>query len=428
MKHEKKYEIMGLLDDRIYEEVLQKREELTRGGIGRKRGRLRRVLLIAACVAVLAVGVTAAFLPAMLSDPGVDTPPTAESESAATPFPDAEWVEDPTIVQVQRLSVGGNFDTANVPTAKDDTVTVETEQWLGERLILLQFRCREGERITVTPDGGGALFEAVQIEYNQYPCWSVWNPEKEEYYPADEHLKVNTPEKYDLLGQSVILAQDTVLVWQYPDLPRPCRKDNFVDFTVTDSEGRITGGGSIYIGGLDLTTVSENKTYYGGGAGRTDVYLNASYRPVLLGAYRYTEGSEVDADTHAQKLSALHETATEARATLFDDLREDYFKLSYRALLFRYDVSKVHAIFKSILHKDFSYDRYAYVEFWMEDDNKQRFFLYDGTCQPITEWEIYTADEYGYTITGKLTLEDGTVVMVDINHPDCMYEIIPPTE
>ena len=427
MKHEKKYEIMGLLDDRIYEEVLQKREELTRGGVHRTGNRLRRMLLIAACVALLAVGVTAAFLPAMLSDPGVDTPLTAESESTASPFPDAEWVEDPTIVQVQRLSVGGNFDTANVPTAKDDTVTVETEQRLGERLILLQFRCREGERITVTPDGGGALFETVQIEYNQYPCWSVWNPEKEEYYLADEYLKVNTEEKRAFLGRSVTITKDTVLVWQYPDLPRPCREDNFVDFTVTDSEGRITGGGSIYIGGLDLTTVSENKTYYGGGAGRTDVYLNASYRPVLLGAYRYTEGSEVDADTHAQKLSALHETATEARATLFDDLREDYFKLSYRALLFRYDVSKVHAIFKSILHQDFSYDRYACVELWSEDE-KQSFFLYDGICQPITEWEIFTADEYGRTVTGKLTLEDGTVVLVDINHPEQMYTFIPPTE
>ena len=427
MKHEKKYEIMGLLDDRIYEEVLQKREELTRGGVHRTGNRLRRMLLIAACVALLAVGVTAAFLPAMLSDPGVDTPPTAESESTASPFPDAEWVEDPTIVQVQRLSVGGNFNTANVPTAKDDTVTVETEQRLGERLILLQFRCREGERITVTPDGGGALFEAVQIEYNQYPCWSVWNPEKEEYYPADEHLKVNTPEKYDLLGQSVILAQDTVLVWQYPDLPRPCREDNFVDFTVTDSEGRITGGGSIYIGGLDLTAVSENKTYYGGGAGRTDVYLNASYRPVLLGAYRYAEGSEVDADTHAAKLTALHSEAERVRQGLFDDLSEDYFRLSYRILLLRYKTDRFYGISTFTIHHDVSYDRYTCVELWSEDE-KQSFFLYDGICQPITEWEIYTADEYGRTVTGKLTLEDGTVVLVDINPPEQMYTFIPPTE
>ena len=427
MKHEKKYEIMGLLDDRIYEEVLQKREKLTRGGVHRTGNRLRRMLLIAACVALLAVGVTAAFLPAMLSDPGVDTPPTAESESAATPFPDAEWVEDPTIVQVQRLSVGGNFDTASIPTAKDDTVTVETEQRLGERLILLQFRCREGERITVTPDGGGALFETVQIEYNQYPCWSVWNPEKEEYYLADEYLKVNTEEKRAFLGRSVTITKDTVLVWQYPDLPRPCREDNFVDFTVTDSEGRITGGGSIYIGGLDLTTVSENKTYYGGGAGITDVYLNASYRPVLLGAYRYTEGSEVDTDTHAAKLAALHSEAESARQGLFDDLSEDYFKLSYRILLLRYKTDRFYGIYRFTIHHDVSYDRYTCVELWSEDE-KQSFFLYDGICQPITEWEIFTADEYGRTVTGKLTLEDGTVVLVDINHPEQMYTFIPPTE
>lgn len=428
MKHEKKYEIMGLLDDRIYEEVLQKREELTRGGIGRKGGRLRRMLLIAACVALLVVGVTTAVLPAMLSNPGVDTPPTAESESAATPFPDAEWVEDPTIVQVQRLSVGGNFATASIPTAKDDTVSIETEQRLGERLILLQFRCREGERITVTPDAGGALFETVPVEFNQCPLWSVWNQEKEEYYPAREYLKVNTEEKRAYLGQSVIITKDTVLLWQYPDLPRPCAEDNFVDFTITDSEGNIKGGGSIYIGGLDLTTVSENKTYYGGGAGVTYVYLNASYRPVLLGAYRYTEGSEVDADTHAAKLTALHSEAESARQGLFDDLSEDYFRLSYRILLLRYKTDRVYGISKFIIHRETSsHDRYACVEFWTEDD-RQSFFLYDGTCQPITAWEIYTADEYGYTVTGKLTLEDGTVVMVDINDPDRMYEIIPPTE
>ena len=427
MKHEKKYEIMGLLDDRIYEEVLQKREELTRRGIGRKGGRLRQILMIAACVALLAVGVTAAFLPAMLSDPGVDTPPTAESESTASPFPDAEWVEDPTIVQVQRLSVGGNFDTANILTAKDDTVTVETEQRLGQRLILLQFRCREGERITVTPDEGGALFETVQIEYNQYPCWSVWNPEKEEYYPAWEYLNVNTEEKRASLGQSVVITKDTVLLWQYPNISRPCIEDNFVDFTVTDNEGNITGGGSIYIGGLDLTTVSENKTYYGGGAGITYVHLNASYRPVLLGAYRYAEGSKVDADTHATKLAALHAEAKTVRQGLFDDLSEDYFRLSYRILLLRYKTDRFYGIYTFTIHHDVSYDRYTCVELWSEDE-KQSFFLYDGICQPITEWEICTADEYGRTVTGKLTLEDGMVVLVDINRPEQMYTFIPPTE
>ena len=422
MKHEKKFEILSGLDERLLEDALRNREKMMRPTVNRRTERFRRVVLLCACLTLLCASLVVMGVVGLSMVTG-DRP--GETDAPNNPPSDAEWVEDPTIVQVQRLSVGGNFNTANVPTAKDDTVTVETEQRLGERLILLQFRCREGERITVTPDGGGALFETVQIEYNQYPCWSVWNPEKEEYYPADEHLKVNTPEKYDLLGQSVILAQDTVLVWQYPDLPRPCREDNFVDFTVTDCEGRITGGGSIYIGGLDLTAVSENKTYYGGGARRTDVYLNASYRPVLLGAYRYAEGTEVDAETHAQKLAALREKAEESRASLFDDLSDDYFRLSYRTLLHKYGADMKPGISVTTLHADPAYDRYAVVTAGKE---QKQFFLYDGTCQFITEWEIYTADEYGRTVTGKLTLEDGTVVLVDINHPEQMYTFISPIE
>ena len=175
MKHEKKYEIMGLLDDRIYEEVLQKREELTRGGVHRTGNRLRRMLLIAACVALLAVGVTAAFLPAMLSDPGVDTPPAAESESAATPFPDAEWVEDPTIVQVQRLSsirqsfVDRSDSITSDPYMTSTDVVAESP---GQRLILIRFNCREDEQIVVTPSQGCAVSVAIQKEgANGRPIW-----------------------------------------------------------------------------------------------------------------------------------------------------------------------------------------------------------------------------------------------------------------
>ena len=270
MKHEKKYEILSGLDERLLEDALRNREKKMRPTVNRRTERFRRVVLLCACLTLLCASLVVMGVVGLSMVTG-DKP--GETDAPNNPPSDVEWVEDPTIVQVQRLSVGGNFDTANVPTAKDDTVTVETEQRLGKRLILLQFRCREGERITVTPDANGALFETVQIEYNQCPLWSVWNSEKEEYYPADEYLKVNTEEKRAFLGRSVSITKDTVLVWQYPDLPRPCREDNFVDFTVTDSEGRITGGGSIYIGGLDLTTVSENKTYYGGGAGRTDVCL-----------------------------------------------------------------------------------------------------------------------------------------------------------
>ena len=384
---------------------------------------MKRILIVAACVAILAVGMVAVLLPALRSDPGVATDPP-ETQSPLSP--DADWVEDPTIVKVQRLSASRGFDEGDGYTLPDPSVSVDAVRAImGERLILLRFTCRDGETITVTPSADGALVEALQQELNGRPYWHIAKSNESGYEMANEFLNVNSKEELARLGQSVTLTEDTVLLWQYPCYPRACVQDNFVDFTITDSEGSIKGGGSIYIGGLDLTTVSENKTYYSTSRGPSNVNLNAAYRPVLLGAYRYAEGTEVDAEIHAQKLSALREKAAQTRAHLFDDLSDDDFRLSYRTLLYKYGADMKPGISVTTLHADPAYDRYAVVTAGKE---QKQFFLYDGTCQPITEWEIYTADEYGYTVTGKLTLADGTVVMVDINDPERMYEIILPNE
>ena len=384
---------------------------------------VKRILIVAACVAILAVGMVAVLLPALRSDPGVATDPP-ETQSPLSP--DADWVEDPTIVKVQRLSASRGFDEGDGYTLPDPSVSVDAVRAImGERLILLRFTCRDGETITVTPSADGALAEALQQELNGRPYWHIAKNNESGYEMANEFLNVNSKEELARLGESVTMTKDTVLLWQYPCYPRACVQDNFVDFTITDSEGSIKGGGSIYIGGLDLTTVSENKTYYSASRGPSNVNLNAAYRPVLLGAYRYAEGTEVDAETHAQKLAALREKAEESRASLFDDLSDDYFRLSYRTLLHKYGADMKPGISVTTLHADPAYDRYAVVT---AGKGQKQFFLYDGTCQPITEWEIYTADEYGYTVTGKLTLADGTVVMVDINDPERMYEIILPNE
>ena len=58
---------------------------------------MKRILIVAACVAILAVGMVAVLLPALRSDPGVATDPP-ETQSPLSP--DAEWVADPTIVKV----------------------------------------------------------------------------------------------------------------------------------------------------------------------------------------------------------------------------------------------------------------------------------------------------------------------------------------
>ena len=422
MKHEKKYEILSGLDERLLEDALRNREKMMRPTVNRRTERFRRVVLLCACLTLLCASLVVMGVVGLSMVTG-DKP--GETDAPNNPPSDVEWVEDPNIVQVQRLSVSKSFDIKNMTTTTDNTITVNTERYLGQRLILLSFHCREGESITVNPGADGALFEVAQMEINQKLYWSIWNEEAAEYHLAEEYLRVNTQDNLTYLGQAVTITKDAVLLWQYPDFPRPCVEDNFVDFTITDSEGSIKGGGSIYIGGLDLTTVSENKTYYSTSRGPSNVNLNAAYRPVLLGAYRYAEGTEVDAEIHAQKLSALRETAAQARAHLFDDLSDDDFRLSYRTLLYKYGANMKPGISVTTLHADPAYDRYAVVTAGKE---QKQFFLYDGFFNDTATTEIYTADEYGYTVTGKLTLADGTVVMVDINDPERMYEIILPNE
>lgn len=423
MKHEKKYEILSGLDERLLEDALRNREKMMRPTVNRRTERFRRVVLLCACLTLLCVSIVIMGVVGLSMVTG-DKP--GETDAPNNPPSDVEWVEDPAIVQVQRLSVSKSFDIKNMTSTNGNTITVDAKKRLGQRLILLSFHCKEGEKITVTPGADGALIETVQIEINQNLYWSVWNEQNQKYVIADEYLNISADENLARLGQSISITRDTVLLWQYPTGAYACLEDNFVDFTITDSNGNIRGGGSIYIGGIDLTTVSENKTYYGINRVGMHVNLNASYRPALLGAYRYTAGQDVNIEIHTDKLNRLHEKATEVRHTLFADLSDDYFRLSYRVLLHKYLNDTDHGIFTSTIHHNVSYDQYSYVE--IGKDNKRLFFLYDGTCQPITEWETYTTDEYGYTVTGKLTLEDGTVVLVDINNTDSMYEIIPPTK
>ena len=420
MKHEKKYEIMGLLDDRIYEEVLQKREELTRGGVHRTGNRLRRMLLIAACVALLAVGVTAAFLPAMLSDPGVDTPPTAESESAATPFPDAEWVEDPTIVQVQRLSsIRQSFVDRSDSITSDPymTSTDAVAESPGQRLILIRFNCREDEQIVVTPSQGCAVSVAIQKEgANGRPIWYRIDPMDGSETYARELVTTRSSSKYPhgetvLLGKSLTVSGTDALLWQYSDEGVSCVQDNFVDFTVINEDGQITGAGSVYVGGLDLIPLTENKTYYDG----SDARFNTIYRESVLGAYR-CDSAMVKRSDIAELLDELHQKAEEVRAEIFKDLSADSFKFSVRKLKQEQSESFIvkeedgsMEMFMSMV----SYrgdDRYAIV---MNHDGSKNFFLYNGIYQMIQETEIDAAAENGAMLKGRYILADGTIVRVD---------------
>ena len=61
-------------------------------------------------------------------------------------------------------------------------------------------------------------------------------------------------------------------------------------------------------------------------------------------------------------------------------------------------------------------------------DHEYLLFLYEGTYRRIMGWEVELTNEYGGMIAGRLYLEDGTVVQVDVRHTDHPVTVLPPAE
>lgn len=399
----------------------------------RSRYVMKRILVIAACVTMLTVTIMSVFLLAMLSDLGVNVAPPTESESTVSPLPEENWVADYSLVRVERLSIVTQpISTTSDNTRSEASVSADSAKvHLGQKLIILHFSCREDEQILVTPSNAGAVRTIMQREYEEngrvWSNWVICEDGAEQYLYATESLHCR--DDAERLGQSVVVKDGDVLLWQYSNEAVPCIADNYVDLTVTDNNGNITGGGSVYIGGYDLTNISENKTYYGAsrysslGDNRSEfVNTNAVYRPVVIEAFRYTE--KVESNAHNELIATLHDKAATLRETLFSDLSEDNFRISLRKVLYDYnDLKNAISYQFRVIHHDAARDDYVFMYL---EAGETLLFLYHGTYQPVTEWRIDTADQYGYMITGQLLLEEGTIVNIDTNQPNCMYEIIPP--
>ena len=386
---------------------------------------MTRILLVAACVTLLALGAVAAILPAMRPDPGVSTEALTDTGSTA---PDEVWVEDPTIVKVQRLSTY-SLKNDNIFIEDDSLASTGVEHdSIGTRLILLEFHIREGEQITVQPSQSAALAMAQRQEMGSGLSWVMWNESRGEYVTAREFLTVHrdgqmVDSEVGLLGKPITLKESGTLLWRYISNGTPCVADQFVDFTVTDSDGRITGGGSIYVGGLDLIPLTDNKTYYT----HMDVKLNSIYRAQLLGAYRCEAEDAVEETELNGLLDELHQKAPATREALFADLSDDNFKLSMRWLLHEQSEAFVYhssdggtgmGWFTTCPHHD---DRYALVS---NRDGSQAFFLYNGIYQRVESREPLESAVDGTMMVGYYYLTDGTVVYFDIYNKVEMFRIV----
>lgn len=445
MKHEKKYEIMGLLDDRIYEEVLQKRDALSRGRVRRGGDRLRQILLIAACVTLLATVTITLLLPAMLREYPAPSPfpPLTSEPVAEIPEPVVNWVSDPTLVRVERLSASETVEDMDV-TEDGNLVSVESQaQYFASQLILIHFSCREDEHIIVEPSSWRSALNPVYLytaegDGNTRSYWRFSDKELDEQASPSEELSYSRFK--EAFGRSVTARDGDVILWQYADLALACVEDSFVDFTVVDDEGNITGGGSIYIGGYDLTELSSNKKYYGesqygnfGGSFADFCFTNAIYRPVVLGAYRYTNHGGGDEETQVQRLKELHALVPQRRESLFADISGEFLRVSVREALADYAwvIGETGGWGLSSFGKYQNETKYLIMSFANSldpADHEYLLFLYEGTYRRIMSWEVELTNEYGGMIAGRLYLEDGTVVQVDVRYTDQPVTVLPPTE
>ena len=463
MKTKKTKNLIDSIDEKY---VLMASEPKTIFGKRNGGGFYKKLGVVAACL-TLATAISAlVFLPAMNKDPFVgDT--LAESDDVVEADKEYYIVSNDSLVSIRRLSsVEANGESTALT---EDGTTVDVEMvhgHIGDRFILLQFNCNEGEQIIVNTGAKSRLLKVEKLIFSSgAEMWATKDEDgdyhfAEEYYyvPRDSNKKQEAIDKKNanrpsIPGQTeaeslteaelietesavvqieetlpveeVAVTPDDILLWQYAGDGEPCIKDNFVDFKIVDSEGNITGGGSIYIGGLDLVE------YTGYGDYKTHSNLNAIYRPALLGAYRF-ENDTPDELVFGEIIEGLHQNAVDARKGLFDDLSDDCYKIAMRKLnaeqsdAFYYkddDGSSGYAIGVTTYARNADgtlNDSYAIVE------NKGRtklFFLYNGTYQVITEYreEYYDEDKRIY----RLTLEDGVQVVVRPSE-EIVYEFIFP--
>ena len=401
---------------------------------------IRRALVTAACVALLAVTAAAILIPALRQEilPAVDT---TESETVNGEEPAVFYLSEKSYVTVEYLVSGksrGQDETeATVPDG-DAVQTEEVNARFGDRLILIHFTCAEGETVTVTPTDHSRLLQAYRfLSSNGYVRWKIWNGEHQAYDNAEAFCSDWDGKPLENIGQSVTLIEDTTLLWQYeireennPAYVLPCIEDNFVDFMVTDAEGHVTGGGSIYIGGLDIAAMTEDHTYY---ADDWVVY-NSIYRPCVLGSYRYLseDGTPVSEAFHDETVAALHGKARGMRDALFEDLSPDSPLFSMREFLpdhyktFCQQREDGYAWnMTNWLHRS---ETMPYNLILLESSySERRFLLYDFDYHEIAETHMEIDNGYGYMVKGYYVTVDGDRVYVDESTPEG-FVIVPPQE
>ncbi|MBE6558674.1 MAG: hypothetical protein E7661_06670 [Ruminococcaceae bacterium] len=305
-----------------------------------KRNSARRfVAVTAACLAVVLALGAAVAVPLMRADelmvPDVTNTPPADMQ------PSLHYGEG---IQVQMLSAGGNGDCFTPDPS--DNVNINTQDLgIWHEFYFVFDGLEAGETLTLTSHNTTLAQaelrlrpEGIMGEIHNSPVHVIRPGEAEE-----TEAETDASEKMDFEKMRVKAVTDyaqtltydpsltdkdvPVFLWRYTHLSEESRADghlyeDYVDFTIRNSEGHIAAVGSLYVGDQKLMS-DENHYYYAA--------LSVS-RGALLGSVRFDDPTLVtDADVDAL-MEEFHNKAASQKNGLFDETTFSREEMGYKNL------------------------------------------------------------------------------------------------
>ncbi len=270
--------------------------------------RRRVAVLLAACLTFALLTTALLVLPFLRAeDPAVPTTDTAEAPPAA----ELSWYDAPLVhVQVLALEKDDVENHADELTmTENQDISVVKGNRLVDQQVYVLFRLEEGETLTAT-SRNMAIAHTTLNAPDIYPIYEsmTWEERFLHFFSihwfnvgiAGPSIEIDSSEAFLTWGGNRYYAENPLVMT--PD-------EDFIDFVLRDSEGRITGAGSVYLGNRKLVENTESRYYDAVSISRGKV----------LGSVRFDNPDAVTEEQVEAFLESLHEQAEDLRKTLFDD-------------------------------------------------------------------------------------------------------------
>ena len=326
MKHEKKYEILSGLDERLLEDALRNREKMMRPTVNRRTERFRRVVLLCACLTLLFASLVVMGVVGLSMVTG-DRPGETETQQEIPPHSE--------LSDSQLLALGEEsyaLISLGIQEPKDNAlVSAEMMKNIFDLPAqIISFHASPDETVTIYP-GRGAVQEVMECPHTGHDRYCFAHvgrlaDTKEEYCHIIEPFLQYYLYSDALVGTPLTVSGDAKVVWQFYVKDEDYDKPDQLNYVVRNKNGTITGVGSIYV---DTRPLFKAEHDYG--QLRYELMLR---RCISLGSRTYTREDGMTDEDVARLFDLYATRAGEVTEGLFDELTVQERMILTRAYLF----------------------------------------------------------------------------------------------